>query len=220
MLRSEDSSENLAGQQKQIDEDIKRDGLLSINMGNTIRRGILLKRARSKLFTPWYLRTVVVTDRNKLFYFDDTKLKGVVSLRDAVVRVLPPEEAGGKPFGFEIGNIPTQRRSQENRLILVAGSDQERNEWFSALSAAAHAQSTRGRGDSVEYESFGVSRSLTHSYPHPFNLLTNGLTNYLYSLQALIGKNRAVGLPNPAAATKAIDEEDEEDEDWDDIFLD
>jgi hypothetical protein len=128
----------------------------SVDYGNIVKKGILLKRGRNSLYHPWYLRTVVITDKNKLMYYDNDKLKGMVSLIGCVIRMIPPSEIGGKPFGFEIAGIAQQKASQENRLILVAGSENEVLEWMEALEVA-HRMYASTVKTTFEYESLGVS---------------------------------------------------------------
>ena len=101
-----------------------------------LKKGILLKKGRNKIFRPWVLRTVVLESANRLLYFDGSKLRGEVHLDGTTINPVPKEQADGKPHAFEISNIATAKRTQLGSLLLAASSVQEASEWINALQRA------------------------------------------------------------------------------------
>ncbi len=162
MKKSQNSSEDLTGLGRtySVAPGANRSSSPSVpgtvDWGTTVKRGILLKRGRNSLYHPWYLRTVIITDKNNLLYYDNDKMKGAVSLIGSTIRMVPPSEIGGKPYAFEISNIGQQKTSQENRLILVAGSENEVLEWMDALETAHRLYASTVKA-TYQYASLGVS---------------------------------------------------------------
>ena len=101
------------------------------------KRGILAKKGMGKIYKPWSLRNIYVDLNQSLAYFDGTTLKGEIQLDGVTVRQLSPEEADGRQYAFEIGNISGVRRTKDNVLILAASSAQEAQEWIECLRAAS-----------------------------------------------------------------------------------
>ncbi len=127
---------------------------MPLGSGDIFKKGIVLKRGRNRLYHPWYLNSVVVTDQNLLLYFDGETLKGKVSLQGTSVRILSPQEITGKPYGLEISNVPSKKMLKEDRIVFVVGSEHEATEWLNAFETAQRMYMSRS---TTKYESFGVS---------------------------------------------------------------
>lgn len=124
---------------------------------DVVKRGILLKRGRGKVYHPWQLRTVIIRSDYKLYYFEQEILKGTITLEGTKVCAIDTETAGNRPYGFEISNIPHTVTCKVNSLILVAGSEVERDDWIHAIELAAR---FAAKSVDTSYTSFGVSDSL------------------------------------------------------------
>lgn len=120
-----------------------------------VKKGILSKRGRKKIFHPWVLRTIVLDNRNVLTYLDGKTLKGTVNLEGTTVSLVPPEKANGRQFAFEISSISNTRALQTTTLMLAASSLKEAEDWVEAIvSLTAKHVSSKGN---VHYESLEVS---------------------------------------------------------------
>lgn len=135
----------------EVDE---QSGNPSIDESKIIKRGILNKKGRRKLFRPWTLRTIIIDDQDKLLYFKGSVLKGEVMLKDIHVRHLPPEKADGKKFAFEISNIPSDSPLRSDSLLLAAATEAEAADWVDIISSIVFKKSSSKTN--FEYESFQV----------------------------------------------------------------
>eukprot|EP01040_Poterioochromonas_malhamensis_P004815 gene4815-5169_t len=134
------------------------------NMGGIIKKGILSKRGRKKIFRPWVLRTIVLDDRNMLSYYDGRTLKGSFSLEGTSTAFVPPERADGRLFAFEITNIQHTGALQSNSLLLAAGSQPEAEEWIEAIISLMRKHVSMKVN--IQYESFDtISRNTNLSQP-------------------------------------------------------
>lgn len=143
--------------------DCSKGGGPSLHYEGIIKKGILNKKGRKKIFRPWVLRTIVLDDRHMLSYYDGTTLKGCINLIGTSTNLVPPEKADGRNFAFEITNISTTRTFQRNSLLLAASSQAEADEWVNAIISMM--QKHDSAKVNFEYESFEVSTdSLSRDY--------------------------------------------------------
>lgn len=127
----------------------------SLAPGSIIKQGILLKKGRNKIYHPWVLRSFTLDDQSILRYYDGRKLRGQISLTNAVIEHVLPSRADKKSYAFEIGNIITDSALQKSSMLLVASSEFEMNDWIQALRLGANKPTvTKG---ALSYESFDVS---------------------------------------------------------------
>ena len=119
-----------------------------------VKRGILSKRGRNKLYHPWTLRTIIVDDRANLYYYDGKALKGEIDLKGAIIQIVKADAAEGHQFAFEISNITSKNALQSASLILASSSKSEADEWVDVLSALARV--TSSTKINFAYESFDV----------------------------------------------------------------
>lgn len=86
---------------------------------------------RSTLYNAgWKLRTIFLDDTNKLYYFDDKILKGIINLQETIINYMPPSHADGKEYAFQISNIDDVKRGQATFMLLAAGSKDEAHDWY------------------------------------------------------------------------------------------
>lgn len=78
---------------------------------------------------PWAVRTIKLKEQN-LEYYDVDKLKGNLSIKDAICRKLTPEEADSKPFPFEVD-------VGKEKLILNASCEEIRAKCLEVFSLAS-----------------------------------------------------------------------------------
>lgn len=127
---------------------------LSIDEGKVVKKGLLNKKGRKKIFRPWAFRTVVIDNQDHLYYYDGSVLKGEILLKDVKVRHILPEKADGKRFAFEIFNIPMDSPLRCDSLILASASEADAADWVDTITSIVHRKNTAKTN--FEYESFEV----------------------------------------------------------------
>jgi hypothetical protein len=120
-----------------------------------VKKGILSKKGRKKIFRPWVLRTIVLDNRNILSYFDGRTLKGTVNLHGTTTTPLPPDKADGRSYAFEVSHISKHGALQGSSLILAASSAGEAEEWVNAINSLTRKHDTST--STFQYESLEVS---------------------------------------------------------------
>lgn len=78
---------------------------------------------------PWAVRTIKLKEQN-LEYYDVDKLKGNISIKDAICRKLTPDEADNKPFPFEVD-------VGKEKLILNASCEEIRTKCLDVFTLAS-----------------------------------------------------------------------------------
>ena len=96
------------------------------------KEGELTKKGMGKLYRPWHKRNFVLSNDHRLSYFDEKNMqKGTLKMQGAKVRALPPDQADGRRFAFEVYGLSDG--SKKSSLIVQAGSDKEVEEWMTSL---------------------------------------------------------------------------------------
>lgn len=135
-ISQEHDSESTAEHQPLRSSGGKSDNLkgpISLAYEGIVKKGMLAKKGRKRIFRPWALRTIILDNRNILSYYDGRTLKGSLNLEGTNVTLIPPEKADGRSFAFEVSNISNTKTIQSNNLILAAGSQAEAEEWVDAI---------------------------------------------------------------------------------------
>jgi len=118
------------------------------------RKGFLVKRGMGLFFRPWALRHFILEVNQTLSYYCGDECKGTLALDGASVRIVPPEEANGNLFAFEVYNLKIEKKFKGDALMMAASSEQERKAWVKSLEAAVKGDLRSRTREGVGYESF------------------------------------------------------------------
>jgi hypothetical protein len=122
------------------------------------RKGFLVKRGMGLFFRPWAVRHFILEVNQTLSYYCGNECKGTLALDGASVRLVPPEEANGNIFAFEVYNLQIEKRfNKGDTLMLAASSEQERAAWIKSLEAAVKSDLRSRTREGVGYESFATA---------------------------------------------------------------
>lgn len=119
------------------------------------RKGFLVKRGMGILYRPWALRHFVLEVNQTLSYYCGNECKGTLTLDGASIRRVPPEEANGNMYAFEVYNLKIEKMfNKGDVLMMAASSEQERSAWMKCLEAAVQSDLRSRTREGMEYESF------------------------------------------------------------------